>query len=206
VGCELESLWDNAVRVLGGVPRPTDLCERYTEPHRGYHNADHVRQVARDAEALAADHDERDRALVTLAALAHDIVYDGKPGDDERRSAEWVRDQLSATGVPEGDIRRVERMVLATLTHEAADGDRLTAVLLDADLAILGADPPAYERYRAAVRAEYAHVDEAAWRLGRTAVLRSLLDREHLYLTEAARDRWTARARANMTAEVASLR
>jgi predicted metal-dependent HD superfamily phosphohydrolase len=201
----LESLWDNAIRVLGGVPRPTDLCERYTEPHRGYHNADHVRQVARDAEALAADHDERDRALVTLAALAHDIVYDGKPGDDERRSAEWVRDQLAATGVPDGDIRRVERMVLATLTHEAADGDRLTAVLLDADLAILGSDPPAYERYRAAVRAEYAHVDEAAWRVGRTAVLRSLLDRDQLYLTAAARDRWTAMARANMAAEVAAL-
>jgi predicted metal-dependent HD superfamily phosphohydrolase len=206
MGCELESLWDNAIRVLGGVPRPTDLCERYTEPHRGYHNADHVRQVARDAEALAADHDERDRALVALAALAHDIVYDGKPGDDERRSAEWVRDQLAATGVPDGDIRRVERMVLATLTHEAADGDRLTAVLLDADLAILGSDPVAYERYRAAVRAEYAHVDEDAWRVGRTAVLRSLLDRDQLYLTAAARDRWTATARANMAAEVASLR
>lgn len=205
MGCELESLWDNAVRVLGGVPRPTDLCERYTEPHRGYHNADHVRQVARDAGALAADHDERDRALVTLAALAHDIVYDGKPGDDERRSAEWVRDQLVTTGVPDGDIRRVERMVLATLTHEAVDGDRLTAVLLDADLAILGADPLGYERYRAAVRTEYAHVDEAAWRVGRTAVLRSLLDRDQLYLTAVARDRWTARARANMAAEVAAL-
>jgi predicted metal-dependent HD superfamily phosphohydrolase len=205
VGCELEALWDDAVRVLGGVPRPTDLCERYTEPHRGYHNTDHVRQVVRDARALAVDHDERDRALVTLAALAHDIVYDGKPGDDERRSAEWVRDQLAATGVLPVDIARVERMVLATLTHEAADGDPLTAVLLDADLAILGSDPPGYERYRAAVRAEYAHVDEAAWRVGRTAVLRSLLDRDQLYLTATARDRWTAAARVNMTAEVAAL-
>jgi predicted metal-dependent HD superfamily phosphohydrolase len=78
-------------------------------------------------------------------------------------------------------------------------------VLLDADLAILGSDPPGYERYRAAVRAEYAHVDEAAWRVGRTAVLRSLLDRDQLYLTATARDRWTAAARVNMTAEVAAL-
>ncbi|WNV82709.1 HD domain-containing protein [Umezawaea sp. Da 62-37] len=187
------------------MPRPTDLCERYTEPHRRYHNADHVRQVVRDAALLAGDECERDRALVALAALAHDVVYDGKPGDDERRSAEWARDQLMATGVADQDVGRVEDLVLATLTHEAAPGDRLAAVLLDADLAILGSDGAGYERYRAAVRSEYGHVPDGAWRVGRAAVLRSLLGRGSLYLTDGGRERWAVAARRNLSGELEGL-
>jgi predicted metal-dependent HD superfamily phosphohydrolase len=197
--------WNEAVAVLGGTPRPTDLAERYAEPHRGYHNTDHVRQVVRDAGLLAAEYSEQDRAVITLAALAHDVVYDGKPGEDERRSAAWARDRLTEAGLDESDIARVEALVLATLTHEAPPDDRLAAVLLDADLAILGSDAAGYERYRKAVRAEYAHVTDDAWRVGRAAVLRSLLDRDPLYLTDDARNRWAATAQRNLAAELAAL-
>jgi len=196
--------WDKAVVALGGCPRGTDLAERYAEPHRGYHNGDHVRQVVRDADLLASGHNDRDRAVITLAALAHDVVYDGKPGDDERRSAAWARRELTAAGVAEPDVARVENLVLATLSHEHGD-DPLAAVLLDADLAILGSDAAGYERYRAAVRAEYAHVTDEAWRVGRAAVLRSLLARDPLYVTSTARTRWDARARLNMAAELTAL-
>ena len=55
------------------------------------------------------------------------------------------------------------------------------------------------------MRAEYAHVDAAAWRAGRGQVLRDLLDRDPLYATAAGRQRWAARAGGNMTAELASL-
>jgi predicted metal-dependent HD superfamily phosphohydrolase len=75
--------------------------------------------------------------------------------------------------------------------------------LLDADLAILGAAPADYERYRLAVRAEYAHVPDDAWRAGRAAVLRSLLAKEPLYRTRAAQERWAARARRNLREELA---
>lgn len=196
--------WDQAVVALGGRPRGTDLARRYAEPHRGYHNTDHVRQVVRDADLLAADHDDRDRAIIALAALAHDVVYDGKPGDDERRSAQWARVELTAAGIAEADIARVEALVLATLTHDAGD-DPLAALLMDADLAILGSDADGYERYRSAVRAEYSHVPDDAWRVGRAAVLRSLLDRDPLYVTPAAHERWDARARINLAAELAHL-
>jgi predicted metal-dependent HD superfamily phosphohydrolase len=201
----MKALWDNAIRALGGMPRSTDLAERYAEPHRGYHNTDHVRQVVRDAGLLGAEFSDHDRAIITLAALAHDVVYDGQPGDDERRSAAWARDRLTEAGLDEPDIARVEGLVLATLTHEAPPGDRPAAVLLDADLAILGSDPAGYERYRAAVRAEYAHVNDDAWQVGRATVLRSLLDRDPLYLTDDARNRWAATAQRNLAAELAAL-
>ncbi|ONI85509.1 hypothetical protein ALI22I_27305 [Saccharothrix sp. ALI-22-I] len=193
--------WHDAVRELGGTHDPGDLAERYAEPHRGYHNADHVLAVVRDVNVLAeADHrTARERAVLTLAALAHDVVYDGKPGDDERRSAEWVRERLA--GLPEADD--VADLVLATVNHTS--DDPLTCLLLDADLAILGSDPATYELYRTAVRTEYAHVPDDAWRIGRANVLRTLAQRDPLYVTPQARDRWEARAKANLAAELSSL-
>jgi predicted metal-dependent HD superfamily phosphohydrolase len=195
--------WDDAVRALGGEPRPTDLDARYAEPHRRYHNTVHVRQVVRDAVALTRG---RDRALVALAAWAHDVVYDGRPGDDERASAVWARRHLTEAGLADADVARVEGLVLATLDHTAPPGDHLADALLDADLAILGAEPDAYERYRVAVRAEYGHVTDDQWRVGRAAVLQSLLDREPLYRTAAARELWAARARRNLAGELVTVR
>lgn len=189
--------WDEAVLALGGTPAPTDLVARYSESHRRYHDLRHVRQVVRDAVALTSG---RDRALVALAAWAHDVVYDGRPGEDERASAAWARSHLVAAGVAEADVARVEGLVLATVDHVA--GDRVAQALIDADLAVLAGSPSEYERYRRAVRAEYAHVAEGDWRVGRAAVLRSLLAKEPLYVLAPE---WEAAARRNLAAELASL-
>lgn len=194
--------WDAAIRRLGGIPQSTDLEERYSEPHRSYHNSIHVRQVVRDAVALTTG---RDQALVALAAWAHDVVYEGRPGEDERASAVWAVRHLTAAGLAKTDVARVEGLVLATLDHRAPPDDHLAAALLDADLAILGTAPAEYERYRLAVRAEYAHVADDVWRTGRAAVLRSLLERDPLYRTPGARERWASQARHNLQGELASL-
>ncbi|NUT46831.1 MAG: hypothetical protein HOV94_05845 [Saccharothrix sp.] len=196
---ELEARWHEAVGELGGTHGPGDLAERYAEPHRRYHDAVHALAVVRDVRALAADRTTRERAVLTLAALAHDVVYDGAPGQDERRSAEWVRARLA--GLPEADD--VAGLVLATADHTS--DDPLTCLLLDADLAVLAAEPADYERYRAAVRSEYAHVPDEAWRVGRAGVLRDLAGRDPLYVTPQARARWEARAKANLAAELSSL-
>ncbi|MDQ3789332.1 MAG: hypothetical protein M3422_19065 [Actinomycetota bacterium] len=191
--------WDEAILALGGTPRPTDVAARYAEPHRKYHNLTHVRQVVRDAVALT---EGRDRALVALAAWAHDVVYDGRPGEDERASAAWARTNLTAVRLDEEDVARVEGLVLATAEHTAPPGDRAAQALLDADLAILAAPPEEYERYRQAVRAEYTHVTDEQWRAGRAAVLRSLLAKDPLYLRAR---HWEAAARRNLAAELAAL-
>ncbi|GAA0254148.1 hypothetical protein GCM10010492_63600 [Saccharothrix mutabilis subsp. mutabilis] len=198
----LEALWDKAVQALGGRPGTAgDLAARYAEPHRGYHNAAHALAVTRDVTALAAHRSPEEQAVLALAALAHDVVYAGRPGEDERDSAAWVRTRLAEAGV---DPAPVADLVLATIDHTADDD--LTALLMDADLAVLGADPDAYERYRQAVRREYAHVPEDAWRVGRAQVLRALYDRDPLYRSPQARDRWEAQAKRNLAAELESLR
>jgi predicted metal-dependent HD superfamily phosphohydrolase len=208
----VETKWTGAVRLLGGdeqvaAAAAADLAARYGESHRRYHDNAHVRAVMRDTAALAAELrlPEAERAVLTIAAGAHDVVYDGRPGDDERRSASWARDWLARAGVAEAHVARVEELVLATMTHSAPPADQAAWALLDADLAILGAGPEGYDRYRAAVRAEYAALDEPAWRTGRAAVMAGLLARDPLYGTGAGRRRWEATARANIARELDSL-
>jgi predicted metal-dependent HD superfamily phosphohydrolase len=141
-------------------------------------------------------------AVLTIAAAAHDVVYDGCPGVDERRSASWASRWLARAGVGEAHVARVVELVLATAAHSAPAGDLAAWVVPDADLAVLGAEPAAYDRYRMAVREEYAALDEAAWRKGRTAVMSGLLARDRLYGTRGGRRRREARARANIAREL----
>jgi predicted metal-dependent HD superfamily phosphohydrolase len=205
--------WIRAVRSLGGdgqvaARAATDLTACYAEPHRRYHDRTHLHAVLRDSATLAGALrlPDPERAVLTAAVCAHDVVYAARPGDDERRSAAWARDRLAGAGVAEAYVARVERLVLATLEHAAPPGDLTAAALLDADLAILGAGRRAYDRYRAAVRAEYAAYDDRAWRRGRARVMSALAERDPLYATAPGRDRWEAAAKANIARELASLR
>lgn len=200
--------WRSGVVALGGSLADAgveDLLARYRQPHRRYHTLEHVAAVLGDAASLGRALDPSARAHVALAACGHDVVYDGSPGADERASADWTGAALRAAGVAGIDAARVEQLILLTAEHAADPADAAAAVLLDADLAVLAADGPVYARYVRAVRAEYGHLPEADWRRGRSAVLRSLLDRDPLFLGTGARARWQERARANLRGELAQL-
>ncbi len=80
-----------------------------------------------------------------------------------------------------------------------------TMLLLDADLAILGADPGAYQAYVNGIRAEYDHIDDVQWVQGRAAVLRHFLHRQRLFVTAHMFAALEHRARANIEAELAVL-
>jgi predicted metal-dependent HD superfamily phosphohydrolase len=54
-------------------------------------------------------------------------------------------------------------------------------VLIDADLAILGAREPVYWSYAAKIRQEYAWVPEPDYLKGRREVLQNLLNRPMIY-------------------------
>ena len=204
---ELRAAWTTAI---GDGPAALaaldDVVARHREPHRRYHGVRHVTWVVRHVHELAAEVPLRDDAAVVAAAFFHDAVYDPRATDNEERSAQLAERVLGELGWPEDRRRAVGAMVRATAGHAAPDGaDADVAVLLDADLAVLGAEPAAYQAYVTGVRAEYAHVDPAAWRAGRGQVLRDLLGRRPLYATAPGRARWASRAAANMTAELATL-
>lgn len=175
----------------------------HTQPERHYHTVDHARFVRDDVARWApvAGLADEPAALVCLAAWYHDVIYECSPGADETASAEMLADALVRVG--RADLAdRGRSLVMVTTGHEPSTVAE--AVLVDADLGVLAGTPEQYERYRFGVRREYAHVDDEAWRVGRAAVLRSLLDRPALFHGPAAPTREPA-ARANLTTELHNL-
>lgn len=148
----------------------------YSDPGRAYHNAAHVRAVL---DALACRHVLTE--TLALATWGHDLIYDPRRGDNEARSAEMFGTWLTAQGHAER-VPEITALILAT-RHAAPPETRAGALLVDADLSILGAAAPAFASYDAAIRQEYAFVPEEAYREGRARVLRGFLERNRIYST-----------------------
>jgi predicted metal-dependent HD superfamily phosphohydrolase len=178
-----------------------ELFDRYRAPERHYHNLDHLAEVLAVIAQLHAL--AENVSAVRLAAWFHDAVYDPKAKENEERSAELASRLLKDWPLTPGLLDHVRMLILLTKTHQAVE-DRDAAVLLDADLAILGAPQDRYVEYARAIGREYDWVPEEAYRRGRSQVLRAFLNRPRIYHTDqmfAARE---AQARLNLAAEIAA--
>ncbi|GGK31911.1 hypothetical protein GCM10008955_27260 [Deinococcus malanensis] len=170
----------------------------YQEPHRAYHTAVHVRELL-----LGLGRRGVLSPALALAVWGHDLVYEPGATDNEQRSAELFDAWLASRGAPD-DLREQVRDLILVTRHVAPAFTHEEALLVDADLSILGASPEAFGVYDAAIRREYAHVPECRYRHGRLAVLRGFLERETLYLTPEYAD-LDAPARRNLRAAIAAL-
>jgi predicted metal-dependent HD superfamily phosphohydrolase len=188
----------------GGEDLRDALVAAYSDPGRGYHDLRHLTEVCARLDELAGGGTVFDRAAVLLAAWFHDGVYDGQPGAEER-SAGWAETSLAQLDVAAETVAEVARLVRLTETHRPADDDANGSALSDADLAILAAAPERYAEYAADVRREYAHVPDDQFRAGRSAILRDLLAKPHLFHTAYAREHWERPARANVERELVEL-
>ncbi|MEN8649348.1 hypothetical protein ABCR94_01515 [Streptomyces sp. 21So2-11] len=183
-------------------PRPygENLLARWAEPQRKYHTTDHLIAVLDRVDVLAGHADEPD--LVRLAAWFHDAVYRPDRSENEERSAVLAERALAELGFDEASTAEVARLVRLTTTHAPEPGDTNGEALCDADLAILATGPTSYAEYAAAVRQEYGFVPDEAFRDGRAAVLRQLLDLPRLFHTPHGRAEWEERARHNLATEL----
>ncbi len=154
------------------------LRTRLREPHRAYHNESHVVHVLSCLNEWAGG--EPTESLVA-AALYHDAIYDPTRHDNEAQSAELCSSELRLLEYPTDKIRRVADLILMTSHHLPSSDDTEAILLADADLHILGISANEYESYKVAIRAEYAHVNDLAWREGRYKVLQRFLERPRIY-------------------------
>jgi predicted metal-dependent HD superfamily phosphohydrolase len=185
------------------LPYAENLLARWAEPQRRYHTVDHLVAVLDRVDVLEEYAD--DPAVVRLAAWFHDAVYLPDRSTNEERSARLAERALPELGVDASRTAEVARLVRLTVTHDPRPQDADGAVLCDADLGILAAPPEAYAAYTAAVREEYAFVPPDAFRAGRAAVLRQLLDLPRLFRTPYGPREWEAPARDNLRAELTRL-
>ena len=178
------------------------LLRCWNEPQRRYHNETHLRAVLRAVDALEADGESFDGTAVRLAAWVHAAVFDPTGSENNEKSAVWAERVLD----PAAPVEEVVGLVRLMGGHRVEAGDLNGAVLSDADLAVLGADPETYDTYATDVRHEFAHVPGEKFVAGRVAALEGLLERRSVFLTRAGRDRWEKQAHANLNRELGLLR
>lgn len=198
--------WQEAWQGLGAQGSPAlfnQLVAAYSERHRRYHTLRHLRECLGhlgDVRPLTRKPDE-----IAIALWFHDAVYDPLRADNEERSAQWARDSVLHAGLGDTAAGRIHAMVMATKGHAPAEGDDDLQLLLDIDLAILGAPQERYDEFEQQIREEYAHVPEAEFRARRAAILRGFLAREALYGTDVFRGVLEARARMNLGRAIVGL-
>ncbi len=209
----LEAMQKEWVRLMGqfqvepakAYPVFDELVAAHSAPERHYHNLEHLAEMFRVAGRLA--NQANDPAALFLAIWFHDAIYDPKAKDNEARSADYSAASLASLGVPVETIQRVGRLIHATahFAHNENPPDRDTAIMLDADLAILGSAETRYRRYSVDIRKEYSFVPDAEYAAGRAAVLRAFLTRPRIYLTSPLFAEGEERARTNLLAELNDL-
>lgn len=177
-----------------------DLVEAYSAGGRHYHDLRHV-QDCLDQLDRVADLSVREREILTLAIWWHDAVYDPTRSDNEEQSAILAERHVAP------ELRdEVGRLIRLTRTHDVAPDDRLGALLVSIDLAILGTDEASYDAYADAIRREYAHVPDDAYRAGRAAVLERFARRPVIYPDAGFAAALDQKARANLARELRGLR
>lgn len=194
--------WTQAWSDLGSAP-PHDLFDAllsaYSEPQRHYHSQQHLAECLGHFQQVR--HLAEQPGEVALALWFHDAVYDVRGTANEQQSADWALRVLRAAGAGEGVQQRVERLILAT-RHDATPTRGDEQLLVDIDLAILGATPERFAEYDRQVRAEYSWVPGLVYAVKRKAVLRSFLARQAIYSTSYFHARYEQQARANLAAVV----
>jgi predicted metal-dependent HD superfamily phosphohydrolase len=193
--------WPAVWQRLGAssIPDVGDLLQRWAEPQRRYHTTAHL------AHCLATyDRNPLRDARVELALWFHDAVYNPHGSDNEERSAELARSVAATAGLTSETIDVMTGCIMAT-RHREPPTDAAQALTLDVDLAILGETRRRFDRYDAAIRAEYAWVPEETYRRERGRILAGFAKRDDLFTTPWFRCRYMDQARANLQRAVRGL-
>jgi len=179
------------------------LVAAYEEPQRKYHTLQHLTECL----SLVSQHLHIaiEPAEVEVTLWFHDAIYDVTSHDNEARSATWAVEALSAAGVAVERVERVRQHILAT-RHAALPKGRDQQLLVDIDLAILGAARARFEEYEVQIRAEYAWIPEPLFRQKRAEVLVEFLARQPIYNTAPLRDALERQARENLAYSLQQLR
>ena len=188
--------------------RLTGLRARYAEPHRVYHTQAHIDAMLAGLRALGGAVVHAD--AVELAVWYHDAIYDPAATDNERRSADLLRAEMS--GMTDGTLlAQAEALVCWTANHRIppglpADQHEDAALFLDLDMAVLGGDHATFDAYERGIAAEYVPV--YGWNrfgAGRTQFLLAMLERPRLFHSVQFDQRCDAAARVNMKRALARL-
>lgn len=175
------------------------LAEQLGDPRRHFHN---LERIAAELAWLEQWRDAaQDPVAIGFATWFRYAVHDSARFDNEARSAGFARIALAGLGLDTNRIRLVRELIVST--REGAVRASPDARLLTDIARARYADPAdMFDQHEEALRAESAQVVDLIYWRRRKAAMRAMIVKPRVYLTDLARDRLEAAARANLARRV----
>jgi len=197
--------WQQLMQRLGFEENTTTLAaliERYSEPHRHYHNMQHINDCLDNFRKVQK---WENYPAVELALWFHDAIYEPYAKDNEKRSAQLAKNFLDAN-TPDHPLKpEVVTLIEATQFHAETTDEQQTQWMLDIDLSILGADDGVFDAYENNIRREYQQVPWLIYKMKRKSILKSFIDMPRIFRTAVFYSDMEERARRNIARSIKNL-
>jgi predicted metal-dependent HD superfamily phosphohydrolase len=191
------------------------LTTLYTQPHRHYHNINHINDCLVELENLPKDMLHLfERNVVETAIWWHDAVYNPYSKKNEQTSADMFDAYI---GVETPFAYAVRQAILATANHTITQKANplfyidnelplVTEVMLDIDLSGFGKSWEICKQNADNIRKEYYNTEDFEFYQGRLKFLEAISQRESLYYTDVFRDMYHEQSRENLRLDLAEIR
>lgn len=178
------------------------IIKFYQESHRQYHTLSHINSLLHQSkchELLI-----RNKFIVNLAIIFHDIIYDPRKSDNEEASNIQFNSMMSSL-LPEDIVTSVNKYILATKYHQVQESnDSDLQLFIDMDMSILGSPWEEYIAYARNIRQEYSHVMLEEYCIKRSSFLKQISEKR-LFVTNDYYNLYEQQAQYNMKQEYLSL-
>jgi len=173
------------------------ITERYSEPHRCYHNIMHPSSMFEQSRVWDIDLSPEQ----IMAIWFHDIIYDVpqlEKGMNEKKSAEFAGEILSED-FDKTFVDIVKTIILDSITAIATI--KPSQIVQDLDLCVLG-ELGYFDSYVPMIEHEFKMLSPFDFLHGRIQFLEEFLGREFIYHTEQFQNKYEEVARINMKQEL----
>lgn len=203
------SLWQNLQAQGDPLEVFNLLLKHYHEPHRRYHNLAHIYHCLTELDEIS--HFSTNPKILAWAVWFHDAIYQPslvKPfrdQSDEEESVDLAIGVAQKAGLNNQFCEQVRQLILVTQHFAVTPQTSEEKLMVDIDLAILGAEPSVFDRYCQQIRAEYSFVLEELFIQGRLRILRSFLECPSIFQTKHFQNKYEHQARINLTRAIVDL-
>jgi predicted metal-dependent HD superfamily phosphohydrolase len=171
------------------------LVSAYNEPRRHYHNLEHINACLDYFDDIS--HLIEFPVAVEAAIWFHDVIYHPMGFGNEKRSAEFARNNLLELGFSKKLVATVSCLIMAT-AHPSHPHSSDEKYLADIDLAVLGSDSDIFDTYEKNIRREFGWMPGFIYKRQRKTFLKSLLARQSIYHTGYFTEKFEEKALKNI--------
>ena len=178
-----------------------EFITRYSEPHRFYHTAQHIKYCLNEYE-LVRKHFE-DSLMAKVGILYHDIIYNPLSNTNEIESVDYAEHcGLLNTAFYSSAAAKI---IMAT-THQQHNLSMDEKLVADIDIAGFGKSERIFRYNNELVRKEYPTIPEKEYAEGRIKVLSRFIKRPSIFLSPQFADRYERQARINLARHTEELK